>query len=256
MTSDQSAATWAHLASSRGLCGVGVLRAAPGAQRSARPPAVAAASSVPSGHGAPERAPRLLAPPAAGTTVPCRAPKRACSLEGGRGSHAAGVGGNLRAVLSGDEGGPRGPLRMPGNGCAEPGTSVTRLPSRLFCPRTQVCWLPSVASEPYPAGFGEAEVTLEVGGPVLKASQALAKGKTLPEPAWLQSRCVRPHVVCSTASRPELGTFGAASHPEEAQKVAPALGWTAEGLRNGAPADVHPLCPAAAACLDPLVPRG
>ncbi|XP_021488146.1 cadherin-3 isoform X2 [Meriones unguiculatus] len=35
----------------------------------------------------------------------------------------------------------------------------------------QVCWLPSVASEPYP----EAEVTLEVGGTALEASQALGK---------------------------------------------------------------------------------
>ncbi|XP_041506349.1 cadherin-3 isoform X1 [Microtus oregoni] len=42
----------------------------------------------------------------------------------------------------------------------------------------QVCWLPSVASEPYPVHFGEAEVTLEAGGTDLEPSQTLWKALT------------------------------------------------------------------------------
>lgn len=42
----------------------------------------------------------------------------------------------------------------------------------------QVCWLPSVASEPYTVHFGEAEVTLEAGGTDLEPSQTLGKALT------------------------------------------------------------------------------
>ncbi|KAK7804831.1 hypothetical protein U0070_006813, partial [Myodes glareolus] len=57
------------------------------------------------------------------------------------------------------------------------------LASLLLLLQRQVCWLPSVASEPYPVHFGEAEVTLETGGTELEPSQTLGKGKTLLEPA-------------------------------------------------------------------------
>ncbi|XP_057609688.1 cadherin-3 isoform X1 [Chionomys nivalis] len=49
------------------------------------------------------------------------------------------------------------------------------LASLLLLLQTQVCWLPSVASEPYPVHFGEAEVTLEAGGIDLEPSQTLGK---------------------------------------------------------------------------------
>lgn len=54
-------------------------------------------------------------------------------------------------------------------------------PASVFplCPRAQVCWLQSAASEPCRAIFGEAEVTLEAGGAEQEPSQALGKGKTL-----------------------------------------------------------------------------
>lgn len=53
-----------------------------------------------------------------------------------------------------------------------------------------------MASEPYLADFGEAEVTLEVGGTDLEPSLALGKGKTLLEPAWMEHLYGRPHLVC------------------------------------------------------------
>ncbi|CAH7066111.1 Cdh3 [Phodopus roborovskii] len=73
------------------------------------------------------------------------------------------------------------------------------LASLLLLLQTQVCWLPSLASEPYLTDFGEAEVTLKVGGTDLEPSQALGKGKTLLEPARMEPLCRRPHLGAKAA---------------------------------------------------------
>lgn len=66
---------------------------------------------------------------------------------------------------------------------------MTQPPSFPLCLQAQVCWLPCAASEPCRVGFGEAEVTLEVGGKEPEPSQALRKGKTLPKPALTEPPC-------------------------------------------------------------------
>lgn len=102
-----------------------------------------------------------------------------------------------------------------------------------------------MASQPYPAGFGEAEVTLEMGGTGLEPSQALGKGKTLLEPAWdgttvrkttLGLLCCGPPVGCPEQS---WGRLGPPHILGWSRKWFP--GWAglgSRGLSNGAPTNV------------------
>lgn len=41
---------------------------------------------------------------------------------------------------------------------------------------------------------------MELGGTDLEPSKSLGKGKTLPEPAWMEPQCGRPHVVHFTVA--------------------------------------------------------